>query len=111
MYEGFDFVWRNGLKPYLITPQQKIVVLDVNGDIPYLRPGDPLCQPREPDEEYPLLSSVNRGQNEVTSVPAQADDSAVQPVPLSEEEQYQIAPHPRACEESRLRRQAKELPH
>ena len=54
MKEGFSFFWRTGSAPYLVTPDNKIVVLDVLGDIPFLKPGDPLCQPREPSDEYPL---------------------------------------------------------
>ena len=55
MKEGFCFFWFKGRKPYLVSPTGKVIVLDVVGDIPYFRPGDPLCQPRDPCDEYPIV--------------------------------------------------------
>ena len=54
MQDGFDFIWRFGRRPYFVTAALKIVKLIVKGDIPYLYPGSPDCQPVDPDDEYPL---------------------------------------------------------
>ena len=54
MQDEFDFIWRRGHRPYFVTEFLKIVKLIVKGDIPYLFPGAPECQPVDPDDECPL---------------------------------------------------------
>ena len=54
MQDGFDFIWRFGRTPYFVTECLKVVKLIVKGDIPYLFPGSPYCQPVDPDDECPL---------------------------------------------------------
>ena len=45
---GYDFIWlgSRGLPPYFITPSGRVVVMEVNGRIPYIRTGSDTCQPR-----------------------------------------------------------------
>ena len=47
MESGYDFVWRRGEAPYFVTPAKNIVKLHVCGNIPYLLPGDSICQPNK----------------------------------------------------------------
>ena len=44
---GYSFIWISGQTPFFITPEQTQIFLEVQGNIPYLRPGAQLCQPRE----------------------------------------------------------------
>jgi hypothetical protein len=37
---GYDFIWRHGRRPILITPNNRRIVLDVIDDVPYLPPSD-----------------------------------------------------------------------
>ena len=46
MRHGFNFIWPAGEKPYFILPDNRIVVLEVVDDIPYLVPGSETSQPR-----------------------------------------------------------------
>ena len=46
MNKGCPFVWKAGCKPYLITPDEKVITSEVIRDIPYLRRDSDLCQPR-----------------------------------------------------------------
>jgi len=52
---GWSFHWPSYRNPYFIRPDGKLVELHVRDDIPYLAPGDALCEPREPDywTEFP----------------------------------------------------------
>ena len=55
----FSFVWFNKRAPYLVNEiTKKIIRLRVTGNIPYLVPGDPYCQPEDPSAEYPLLDWI-----------------------------------------------------
>ena len=44
-HEGYSFVWSSGKCPYFVTPDGQMLRLRVQGDIPYIVPGDPFCQP------------------------------------------------------------------
>ena len=47
MNKGYSFVWISGRKPYWITPEGKIITLEVIRDIPYLRRNSDFCKPRD----------------------------------------------------------------
>ena len=47
MNQGYSFIWSAGQSPYFITPRKKVIDLDVINDIPYIRRGSLLCQPRD----------------------------------------------------------------
>ena len=49
-HEGYSFVWMDGKCPYFITPDKQRMRLRVIGDIPYIIPGDPFCQPMALDD-------------------------------------------------------------
>ena len=51
MNKGYSFVWKAGCNPCLITPDEKIITFEVIRDIPYLRRGSDLCQPRDATDE------------------------------------------------------------
>ena len=44
---GYSFIWLSGQTPFFITPERTQIFFEVQGRIPYIRPGAPLCQPRE----------------------------------------------------------------
>ena len=48
MKMGYSFLWFNGENPYFITPAGKLIICEVLGDIPYIRSGSDMCQPRKP---------------------------------------------------------------
>ena len=47
MNHSYSFIWSAGQYPYFITPKKKVIDLDVIKDIPYIRRGSILCQPRD----------------------------------------------------------------
>ena len=47
MNKGCSFLWIAGRNPYWITPEAKVITLEVIGDIPYLRRNSEFCQPRD----------------------------------------------------------------
>ena len=51
MNKGCSFVWKAGCNPCLVTPGEKIITFEVIRDIPYLRRGSDLCQPRDATDE------------------------------------------------------------
>ena len=46
MNKGCSFLWIAGRNPYWITPEAKVITLEVIGDIPYLRRNSEFCEPR-----------------------------------------------------------------
>eukprot|EP00974_Lingulodinium_polyedra_P115402 11155131-Lingulodinium_polyedra.AAC.1 len=46
MKYGYTFVWPEGKRPYFVLPSAQVVVLEVCHNMPYLKPGNPLCRPR-----------------------------------------------------------------
>ena len=71
--------------PYFITEDYKIVRMHVKGDIPYLLPGNELCQPIEPNKEYQLLPEIGESSGvcqgkEVASMAIQTDICMASPV-------------------------------
>eukprot|EP00974_Lingulodinium_polyedra_P103902 10057210-Lingulodinium_polyedra.AAC.1 len=47
MKYGYTYVWPRGERPYFVLPNGQVVVLEVCHNIPYLKPGNPLCRPRK----------------------------------------------------------------
>ena len=47
MNKGCSFLWIAGRNPYWITPEGKVITLEVIGDIPYLRRNSEFCKPRD----------------------------------------------------------------
>ena len=47
MDKGCSFLRIAGRNPYWITPEAKVITLEVIGDIPYLRRNSEFCQPRD----------------------------------------------------------------
>ena len=47
MNKGCSFLWIAGRNPYSITPEAKVIALEVIGAIPYLRRNSEFCQPRD----------------------------------------------------------------
>ena len=47
MNKGCSFLWIAGRNPYWITPEAKVITLEVIGDIPYFRRNSEFCQPRD----------------------------------------------------------------
>ena len=47
MNKGCSFLWIAGRNPYWITPEAKVITLEVIGDIPYLRRNSEFCKPRD----------------------------------------------------------------
>ena len=47
MEEQYDFHWIRGQKPYLVTPEYKVVQLEVHRNIPMLMVGDPSAVARD----------------------------------------------------------------
>ena len=48
MKSGYSFHCFTGELHYFVSPKGSIVVMEVLGDIPYIRSGSDLCQPRKP---------------------------------------------------------------
>ena len=42
---GYTFLWPAGQPPYFILPDGRLVICEVRGNIPYIVPGAPECQP------------------------------------------------------------------
>ena len=137
--DGFDFVWRRRSRvPYYITEDHRIIRLETKGHIPYLRPGAELCQPIEPNDEFPLLPGTEPtsgvcqdGGVSLSSVAIQTDEVEAEivhvstPGPVleeleedteqdgkwSEDRQVQIVSPPAPQKEAKLRRMATTVPH
>ena len=61
MKKRYSFVWPNQRTPYLIDHENyKVIRLKVQGDIPYLVPTDPFCQPIDPGGDHPDLTAEQR---------------------------------------------------
>ena len=61
MNKGYSFVWIAGRNPYWITPEGKIITLEVLRDIPYLRRNSDLCKPRDAIASDYVHHSVAQG--------------------------------------------------
>ena len=81
--DGFGFVWPPGQYiPYFVTPEGNIIRLEVIGDIPYLKPGHPLCQPIKPSVDYPDYWSKGRSKTKVATTSSTGGSSSSKgPVP------------------------------
>ena len=118
MEQAFSFLWPNSRTPYLIWRNEKVIKLRVHGNIPYLVPGDPFCQPMDPSVEFPLLTvgQLHGKGDDYVAVPSRADpagaeDEATEKGPLDDEAQIQIVPPPKPHKDAALRKVAKELAH
>ena len=128
MNQGYSFIWSAGESPYFITPQNRVLNMEVIGDIPYIRRGSILCQPRDAeDSDYyvphggshaaPAASSdepvesdgvaEEAGEGEVIPIPEPPAPPEADPPPPGGEEGEDIG------EEGRrnLRMEAKSLHH
>ena len=45
MERGYTFIWPKGQAPYFLLPDRRVVKCEVRGNIPYIVPGSPECQP------------------------------------------------------------------
>ena len=102
-HEGYSFIWMDGKCPYFITPDKKRIRLRVVGDIPYIAPGDPFCQPvRMKDldpEEQASMPVVDMPLGDQPATPGSdtegEDDGAVTPIPEEPSaEPDQVQPEP-----------------
>ena len=88
MNKGCSFLWTAGRNPYWITPEAKVITLEVIGDIPYLRRNSEFCKPRDAfASDYIVLRvvgmpSVRDGAHD--SNVDEASDSIVDP-PISDD--------------------------
>ena len=86
MNKGCSFLWIAGRNPYWITPEAKVITLQVIGDIPYLRGNSEFCKPRDAiASDYIIphavgMPSVKDGAQD-TNVEEAADPLINPPVP------------------------------
>jgi hypothetical protein len=59
MEMGYSFVWMNNMNPYFIGPDGMIVELEIRGNIPYLKGGSELCQPKEASDTQHVPVAVH----------------------------------------------------
>ena len=94
MNKGCSCVWKAGCNPYLVTPDGKIITFEVIRDIPYLRRGSDLCQPRDAiDEDLRFDALPSRKEvatDENVDVERSADEGGENPPSAQEESEEHV---------------------
>ena len=113
MVKRCDFVWPAGREPYIVTKNKKIVRLLVTGNIPYLVPDAPRCQPIDPGPEHCIPSLPGFTMDCALPGAEDVDDGDDDPDDgnMPYWQRVYITSPPLMQREARLRKAAKEVPH
>ena len=116
MNKGCSFLWIAGRNPYWITPEAKVITLEVIGDIPYLRRYSEFCKPRDANASGYIIPhavgmpSVKDGAQD-TNVEEAGDPLINPPVPEAPYEANEESGEEDDITIRNLRQEAKSLRH
>ena len=116
MNKGCSFLWIAGRNPYWITPEAKVITLEVIGDIPYLRRNPEFCKPRDATaSDYIIpravgMPSIKDGAQD-PNVEEAADPIVNPPVPEVPYEANDVSGEEDEITIRNLRQEAKSLRH